>query len=321
MAVNNLPDNPQDDLGLGNKAVKQRIINRDGSINIKRKGLPYFNTFDNYNALISMKWPKFWFIVIGSYLMTNILFASIYVSLGIDNLLGADTQSPFHHFLSAFFFSAQTLSTVGYGHVSPKGIPTNFVAAFESMMGLLAFAIATGLLYGRFSRPSAKIEFSDAVLIAPYASTGSAAMLRLASKRRNVLINLNVELVFSYNEEVNGKIIRRFHNLNLERSKVSILTLSWTVVHPIDEQSPLYNITPKMLETSQASIAVLLQAFDDTFSQTVHSRTSYLHDEMVWGAKFSPTFYDEPDGIVTLDITQISSYTNADLPEPRQFSN
>lgn len=314
MSLKNLPDNPQNDLGLGNKAIKQRIINRDGSINIKRKGLPILNTSDNYNALITMRWPKFWFIVIGVYLLTNILFATIYVNIGDNNLLGADTQTPYHHFLSAFFFSAQTLSTVGYGHVSPQGIPTNFVAAFESMLGLLAFAIATGLLYGRISRPSAKVSYSDMVLIAPYAPTGRGLMLRLANKRHNVLIDLDIELVFSYNEEVAGKTIRRFHNLKLERSKVSILTLSWTVVHPIDENSPLYNMTAEDMEAGRANLVVLMQAFDDTFSQTVHSRTSYLYNEMVWGAKFTPAFYDDPNGLVTLDLTKISDYTEADLP-------
>lgn len=319
MAISNILDNPQDDLGLGNKAIKQRIINRDGSINIKRKGLPLFSTFDNYNTLITMGWAKFWLIVIGVYLLTNILFATIYVSFGDNNLLGADTQTPYHHFLSAFFFSAQTLSTVGYGHVSPQGIPTNFIAAFESMLGLLAFAIATGLLYGRISRPSAKVVYSDKVLIAPYAPTGRGLMLRLANKRRNVLINLDLELIFSYNEEVNGKIIRRFHNLKLERSKVSILTLSWTVVHPIDKDSPLFNMTAQDMEAGQASLVVLMQAFDDTFSQTVHSRTSYLYDEIVWGGKFSPTFYDDPNGLVTLDITQISDYADAELPPINQL--
>jgi inward rectifier potassium channel len=313
MPAKNINDDPQNDLGLGNRPVTQRIINRDGSINIKRRGLPYLSTFDNYNTLITMPWPKFWFIVIGAYLLTNILFATIYVLLGIHNLLGSDTETPLHSFLSAFFFSAQTLSTVGYGHVSPKGIPTNIVAAFESMMGLLAFAIATGLLYGRISRPSAKIEFSDHLLVAPYAPTGRGLMLRLANKRRNVLIDLTVEIIFSYNEEVNGKIIRRFHNLNLERSQVSILTLSWTVVHPIDENSPLYHLTPEVLEAGNASFAVLLQAFDDTFSQTVHSRTSYLFDEMVWGGKFMPAFFDDPNGLVTLDINRISDYEKVAL--------
>lgn len=314
MTASNIPDNPQNDLGLGNKAVKQRIINRDGSINIKRKGIPYLSTFDNYNSLITMRWGKFWFIVIGAYLLTNMLFASIYMSMGIQNLLGSDTQSPVHSFLSAFFFSAQTLSTVGYGHVSPKGIPTNFVAAFESMLGLLAFAIATGLLYGRISRPSAKIEYSNNILIAPYAPTGQGVMMRLASKRRTVLIDLSIEIIFSYNEKVNGKVIRRFHNLKLERSQVSILTLSWTVVHPIDAQSPLYNLTPEALIAGQASFVILLQAFDDTFSQTVHSRTSYMYDEVVWGGKFNAAFYDDPNGLVTLDITRISDFETIELP-------
>ena len=313
MADKNLPDDPQNDLGLGNRVFNQRIINRDGSINIKRKGLPLFSTFDNYNTLITMRWPKFWLIVLSVYIFTNILFAGIYILLGIENLRGADTETVTNQFLSAFFFSAQTLSTVGYGHISPAGTATNFVAAFESMIGLLAFAIATGLLYGRISRPSAKIEFSDVMLVSPYAATGKGLMFRLANKRRNVLINLNMEIIFSYNEVVNGKSIRRFHNLSLERSQVSILTLSWTVVHPIDEQSPLYNTSRESLEGGKAGFSVLLQAFDDTFSQTVHARTSYQHNEMVWGGKFTPAFYDNAEGTVTLDLSKISDYAPAEI--------
>ena len=215
--------------------------------------------------------------------------------------------------MSAFFFSAQTLSTVGYGHISPAGTATNFVAAFESMIGLLAFAIATGLLYGRISRPSAKVEFSDVILVSPYAANGKGLMFRLANKRRNVLINLNMEIIFSYNEVVNGKSIRRFHNLKLERSQVSILTLSWTVVHPIDEQSPLYNMGREDLEAGKAGFSVLLQAFDDTFSQTVHARTSYQYNEMIWGGKFTPAFYDDAEGMVTLDLSKISDYVPAEI--------
>ncbi|WP_158826112.1 ion channel [Mucilaginibacter lacusdianchii] len=314
MAIEKKTINPEDDLGFGNQAVSQRVINRDGSINVIRKGLPFFNTIDNYNSLITMPWPKFWMIVISAYLATNILFASIYVTLGIENLNGADGASPLHHFLDAFFFSAQTLSTVGYGHISPKSVATNFVAAFESMMGLLAFAIATGLLYGRFSRPSAKIAYSSSMLIAPYRITGRGLMFRLANKRRNTLADVTVEIIFSYNENVDGKTVRKFFPLELERRQASILTLSWTVVHPLDDNSPIKNITLEELKATNASFAVLLKAYDDTFAQTVHSRTSYQFDEIVWAARFTPAFYTNETGKVTLDINKISDCIPAELP-------
>jgi inward rectifier potassium channel len=270
--------NPEDDLGFGTQAVirSQRLVNRDGSINVKRKGLSIFNTSNNYHTLITMSWGKFWLLVLSGYLTANIIFAFIYVSLGPGTLNGAVGNTFFYRFMDAFFFSAQTISTVGYGHISPHGMAANSVAAFESMMGLLAFALATGLLYGRFSRPSAKIKYSEHLLVAPYRDNGKGLMFRLTNLRRNTLIDLQMEVIFSYNEDVDGKKIRRFLSLELERKRVSILTLSWTVVHPLDNDSPLKDITPEEIASSEASFAVLLKAFDDTFSQTVHSRTSYM---------------------------------------------
>jgi inward rectifier potassium channel len=191
---------------------------------------------------------------------------------------------------------------------------TNSVAALESMMGLLAFALATGLLYGRFSRPSAKIVYSKNLLIAPYLETCQGLMFRLANLRRNILIDLQIEIIFSYNEEVNGKLLRRFFPLELERKRVSILTLNWTVVHPLDENSPLKDMTPEDLQNAQASFAILIKAFDDTFSQTVHSRTSYQYYDMVWGAKFRPTFDRDEDGRIVLDLSRVSEFDVVALP-------
>ena len=219
----------------------------------------------------------------------------------------------FHRFLDALFFSAQTISTVGYGHISPKGVATNCVAALESMMGLLAFALATGLLYGRFSRPSAKILYSKQILVAPYVNNGRGIMFRLANLRRNMLIDLEIEVIFSYNEDVDGKVLRRFFPLELERHKVSLLTLNWTVVHPLDDNSPLKDMTQEDMINTEASFGVLLKAFDDTFSQTINSRTSYTHEDIIWGARFQPAFDRDDDGRIVLDLSKISEFTDAEL--------
>jgi inward rectifier potassium channel len=302
--------NPEDDLGFGQQAViqNQRLINRDGSVNVKRKGLSPFSTSNTYHNLITMGWGKFWLLVLACYLIANIFFAAIYVSLGAGSLDGAEGHNFFEQFMDAFFFSAQTISTVGYGHISPHGMMANSIAAMESMVGLLAFALATGLLYGRFSRPSAKIKFSKNLLVAPYMENSKGIMFRLANFRRNTLIDLQIEVIFSYNEDVDGKKIRRFLSLELERKRVSILTMNWTVVHPLNDDSPLRDISPESMRETEASFAILLKAFDDTFSQTVHSRTSYQYDEMVWDAKFKPAFDRDEEGRLVLDLNKIDHF-------------
>ncbi|HVV56084.1 MAG TPA: ion channel [Mucilaginibacter sp.] len=317
MAIHKRKFNPEDDLGFGPQPVmkSQPLINQDGSINIRRKGLPFFRTDDNYHTLITMSWTKFWLLVLTCYFIVNIIFAGIYMIIGVEHLNGAEGADTFHRFLDALFFSAQTISTVGYGHISPSGVAANSVAALESMMGLLAFALATGLLYGRFSRPSAKILYSNKIIIAPYRENCRGVMFRLANLRRNVLIDLEIEVLFSYNEDVDGKTVRRFFPLELERRHVSILTLNWTVVHPLDDKSPLRDMTAEELQQNEASFTVLLKAFDDTFSQTINSRTAYTHKEIVWGAKFAPAFDRDDDGHIVLDLGKISEFSNTELPE------
>jgi inward rectifier potassium channel len=311
MAVPPRKINPEDDLGFGPQPVikNQPLMNKDGTPNVKRTGLPFFNTANSYHTLITMSWTKFWLMVLSAYLIINIVFAFIYVSLGAGSLNGnTNGNTPFDHFMDAFFFSAQTMSTVGYGHIYPKGMFSSSVAALESIMGLLSFALATGLLYGRFSRPSAQISYSKNMLVAPYLENGKGLMFRLANLRRNILIDLQIEIIFSFNETVDGKTIRRFYPLEVERRKVSILTINWTIVHPLDENSPLKDMTRQDLIETEAGFAVLLKAFDDTFSQTVHSRTAYLANEIVWGAKFKPIFDRAEDGRIVLDLSKISDH-------------
>ena len=310
MSIHKRKINPEDDLGFGPQPVikNQPLMNKDGSPNVRRVGLPFFNTANNYHTLITMSWTKFWLMVLSGYLVLNVCFALIYMSFGPASLDGSSGNTSFHHFMDAFFFSAQTISTVGYGHISPHGMMSNSVAAIESMRGLLAFALATGLLYGRFSRPSAQIVYSENILIAPYLENSKGLMFRLANLRRNMLIDLEIEIIFSFNEMVDGKPLRRFYPLEVERRKVSVLTLNWTIVHPLDENSPLTDMTQKDLIQSEASFAILLKAFDDTFSQTIHSRTAYQAHEIVWDAKFKPVFNRDEDGRIVLDLSKISSH-------------
>lgn len=297
-----------DDLGFGTRPVSanQRLMNIDGSSNVKRIGLPFFRTSDTYNWLISMTWKKFLFILLIAYLVVNTFFAFLYVTIGIEHLKGANGVTYRDHFFDAFFFSAQTISTVGYGHISPDGFLTSIVAAFESMLGLLAFALATGLLYGRFSRPNAKIIYSENMVIAPYKGI-KGLMFRMANQRNNQLIEIEVAMVMSYNETVDDKKVRRFYPLDLERSKIGLLTMSWTIVHPIDENSPFYDKTSQDLAEAEVEILIMIKAFDDTFSQTVHTRTSYRDEDIIYDARFANIFSNEANGQTALDLSRIGA--------------
>ena len=290
------------DLGFGTKAAEknQRLINPDGSFNVEITGQPLSERYHLYHNLIHMSWWRFAMMVVLFYLFGNLFFAAIYMAIGVEHLAGIIAETYLEQFYEAFFFSAQTITTVGYGRISPTGFESSLVASIESLLGLLGFALATGVLYGRFSRPEVKILYSQQAVIAPYREE-KAFMVRLANKRRSKLIELEVQVVFTRNENKNGKVIRQFYTLELERSKISLLPTSWTVVHALSENSPLYNVTPSDLFESDAEFLVMLKAFDETFSQTVYSRYSYKPSELVWDAKFSNIFGLTETGKTTME--------------------
>lgn len=303
------------DLGFGTRINDSygRLINKDGSFNITRVNESFWDRLNLYNRLITMGWVQFLGWILLFYLVENVMFAGIYVLAGAENLVGAD-DAVFHgSFWKAFFFSAQTLTTVGYGHIAPNSFLTSAIAAFESMLGLLAFALATGLLYGRFSRPVAHIRFSKRAVFAPYLDV-NGWMFRIINARANQLIDVQVEVSLSRLEtKPDGTPYRRYYGLNLERSKVNFFPTNWTLVHPITTESPLYGCTPEDLAETDAEFLILLRAMDDTFSQVVHSRYSYRHDEVQWGQKFRPMFDGSQAGLVTVDLEGLDNTDPAQL--------
>ncbi|MGE5457209.1 MAG: ion channel [Methanococcaceae archaeon] len=308
------PEDEFQDLGLGTKfsEQRQRIINRDGSFNVYKKGMPVRSSLSLYHELISMSWVKFTFMVIVSYVIINSIFAFIYMAVGIGELEGIRALTETGRFWDAFFFSGQTLTTVGFGRISPIGFEASVVAAVESMCGLLGFALATGLLYGRFSLPNAKIIYSETSLIAPYRDM-NAFMFRIINARKNQLIELEIQVMFTRLELLDGTLTRHYYLLDLERKHVTFFPLSWTIVHPIKKESPLYGVTPADLEESDAEFLILLRGFDDTFSQTVHSRSSYTYKELVWGAKYEGVFINKPGEITKFDMGRFHSFSPAEL--------
>lgn len=281
----------------------RRAINKDGTFNVHRRGTTWRDVHP-YLHLINMRWGKFLAIIFVAYVIVNTLFALLYFSLGPGELQGADGATALDHFLNSFFFSAHTLTTVGYGSISPKGTAANIVAAIEAMVGLMGFALATGLLFGRVSRPSARIGFSEKLLVAPYQS-GTSLQFRIVNKRPNNLMELQASVLLMTVEGT--PLTRRYTALKLEREAVYFFPLTWTIVHPIDEQSPLRERTAQELQKLQAEFLILIKGFDDTFSQTVHARYSYRYDEIVWDARFTPAFQIDPVGDIVLDVDQVGA--------------
>jgi inward rectifier potassium channel len=299
-------ERPSFDPGLTQKftGVVHRTINRDGSFNVHRRGTTWGDCHP-YLHLINMSWLTFFLVLFAGYVLANTLFALGYFLLGPGALTGVNEATPGSRFIGVFFFSAHTLSTVGYGNIVPRGMAASVVSAFEAWVGVLSFAVAAGLLYGRVSRPSARFGFSDRALITPY-QQGNSVQFRVVNRRANSLMDVGARVMLMTVESQGGQSVRRYKLLKLEREEVMFLPLTWTVVHPIDEESPFWGKTAADLDRLQAEILILMRAYDDTFSQTVLGRYSYRHDEILWGARFAPAFSVDTRGDLVLELKRVS---------------
>lgn len=302
------------DLGFGTKMTDRqtRLITNNGQFNVKRQGQSFWAWLNTYNRLITIKWRVFFLLVLIVYLILNLVFAGLYYLIGVEHLVGVDMTNTHSQFWDAFFFSAQSLTTVGYGRIAPVGFAASFVAGIEALTGLMMFAIITGLLYGRFSRPNPRILFSKNILIAPYLDI-NALMFRMVNEKSNQIINMEVSLVFSKVEEKNGVRNRQYYGLTLERAKVNFFPTNWTIVHAITEDSPFYGETPESLAAADAEFMIATQGIDDTFADAVHKRHSYFNDELVWGAKFRPMLENNGEESYILDLSKIDDYDNVVL--------
>ncbi|SOE19828.1 inward rectifier potassium channel [Spirosomataceae bacterium TFI 002] len=303
------------DFGFGTKATstQARLVKADGDFNVIKLGQSFEVKLNLYHRLITMHWSRFVGLIFAFYILLNFIFAVIYYAIGIEHLNGVFAQNGLTQFQEAFFFSSQTLTTVGYGQISPTGFLTSMIAAIEALLGLMSFAIMTGLLYGRFSRPTPFIKFSKKALISPYLDT-NALMFRCVNERSNQLMNVSVSIILSRNEEVKGNLIRKYYTLDLEREKVKFFPMSWTIVHPITKGSPLLGQTPESLAASDSEIVVALEGTNDTLSDPIYARHSYLYSELTWGAKFQSILETEGDAYI-LKIQDIDKCESAILNE------
>jgi inward rectifier potassium channel len=302
------------DLGFGAKVATEsrlRFLNRDGTFNVRRTGIRQLSTLNLYHFLLTMSWAQFLGLVLLLYFLSNIVFGLLYSSLGAEYLVDTSSQPTANIFLRGFFFSVQTFATIGYGTIHPVGIVPNLLVTIESYYSMIATALITGLVFARFSRPTAKIIFSETAVIAPYLNN-SGFMFRLVNSRKNQLIEVRAQVLFSRFVEKDGTLTRTFDLLKLEREKVSFLPLAWTIVHPIDEQSPMFGLTEEDFETSDVEILVIISAMDETFAQTVHARSSYKSKEIKFGCKFANLYNEiEAGEPISIDIRKLSEIEKA----------
>ena len=294
------------DPGLGTayqKSVK-RFLNEDGSYNIKRIGTVRMLK-DFYKYLVDLNAWKFGFFLVGSFLVANLFFAGIYCLIGTEYLHGINPKQ--NEFVAAYYFSAQTFTTVGYGAIAPKGNLTSFIAAMEAFVGLIAFAIATGLIYGRFSRPSTKIAFSHNVIITPHKDK-MALMFKIVNQRNSVLLNTKVHVLLSMvdDDSESHAVMRKYYTLPLEVDFVRYFPLTWTLVHVINDDSPLYDLSLSEIRGKMAELLILIEAFDETYSQMVIRKHSYAEHQWATGVKFKKNFSADDNGTIILNINEIS---------------
>jgi inward rectifier potassium channel len=296
-----------EDFGFGTKITGKsyRLMEKNGQYNVKTIGRKGWTL---YQDLVEMSWPRFFSVVFLFFVLVNSLFALSLLLTGMECLSGVEDKGIFLNFLQAWFFSVQTLTTVGYGSVSPMCISSNLVASLNALTGLLTFALVTGLFFARFSKPIAQFIFSKNAIIAPY-KDGTGLMFRLANRRDNQVINMEAKVLMSWivDDEKEGRK-RKFSQLELEIDKVVMLPLSWTVVHSITEKSPLFNLHKKELEEREVEIIIQIHGYDETYSQQVFANQSYVAEELLCGYKFKLMYYPGNDGKTILDLEMIDEF-------------
>jgi inward rectifier potassium channel len=307
------------ELGFGTTDVRQqRLINKDGSYNYVRTGIPFYETFNVYHYLLSASWTKLILIIIGWYSVFNLFFVALYYAFGPEQITGMVYNNSRERFWEIYFFSAQTLTTVGYGRINPMGFTASAIASLEALTGLMSFALITGLLFARFAKSPGNLMFAEKAVIAPFTWQGqqlTAFMFRTANPYKTSLMNMKAQITVNLVEQVdeNGTEQRRFYPLTLERTEINFFPSSWTLVHPIDENSPIYGFTLEDFKRTSTEFMVLLSGFDETFDQNVFVRYSYGADDIEWGAKYARIFGFNENNQATVDLGRLGAFDKVEI--------
>lgn len=259
---------------------------------------------DTYHQLLSTSWPRFFALVTLTYIVVNLLFAMAYFFCGEGSLEGLRNSSTLERFSDCFFFSVQTLATIGYGRISPASLLPNIFVAIEALVGLLGLALITGLFFSRFSRPTARVIFSKIAVIREMQGQ-SVLMFRMANERMNNIVEAHIDVALVKTECLaDGEKFRNLVDLKLKRQRTPMFANTWTVIHPIDADSPLSGRSHKDLENLEAEIIVSLSGLDETFAQTIHARTTYRPNQIEWNSKFADMLF-RVDGKIKVDLSKI----------------
>ncbi|MEH2144402.1 ion channel [Nostoc sp.] len=272
---------------------------QDGKFEIMGMGTWYSYWRDPYHLLLRIPWTGFLILISAFYITINTLFALAYL-IGGDCIANARPGS----FLDVFFFSVQTLASIGYGAMYPKTTYANIIVTIEAMIGLVGIAVMTGLAFARFSRPTARVLFSRVAVITPHDAMPTL-IFRTANKRRNIISEAQMRVYLMRDEvSIEGQFMRRFYDLKLLRNQTPSFTLSWSVMHVIDEFSPLYGMTPESLTQTNTMLIISLSGIDETVAQVVNARYSYGANEILWNNQFVDIFHHAPDGHRYIDYNR-----------------
>lgn len=292
-------------MGFKSKKKNYRLTSRLGRFNVMSVGASAPRWMDFYHYLMSLPWFLFFTFFITTYLAVNFVFAAYYFSLGHGALGGMKYANEWERALECFFFSVQTLATIGYGRISPENIPANIGVTIEAIFGILMMAIGTGLFFSRFSRPTAKIIFSDKAIITNLDGV-PCLVYRLANSRMNQIAEARVHLEVVYDEVTKeGESFRSFTPLKLERDFNPVFAISWTCIHPIDNTSFLFNKTEKDFRDLDISFITTVTGVDDIFSQSIYARYSYATEDILWNRRFADILGEDKDGTIVMDIGKI----------------
>ncbi|MDF5730591.1 MAG: ion channel [Rhizonema sp. PD38] len=263
----------------------------DGQFKIQGLGRWYSYWRDPYHLMLTIPWSGFLAIIALFYLMTNLMFGLAYFAGG-DCVAHVKPGA----FLDCFFFSVQTLATIGYGDMYPKTVYANAVVTLEAITGMVGVAVLTGLSFARFSRPTARVIFSHVAVIAPYDGVPSL-IFRTANKRGNQILEAQLR-VYLMRDDVTaeGRFIRRIYDLELLRNQTPTFSLSWAAIHPINESSPLYGMTPESLIATKTTIEISLSGVDETVVQLINARHTYSAQQILWNTRFVDIFHRTVDG-------------------------
>lgn len=293
------------DPGVGYKSNNnaQRLI-VDGKSNIRHVNKPK-SLDDLYTYLIDIPWWLFLAYVLVGYIVLNTVFALVYVFIGVQEFLSS-TESSWENFIQLFFFSAQTLTTVGYGTIAPNGVWGGVVSSFEALIGLMSFSFITGLLYGRFSKPKAKIKFSNNLIIRDFEDS-RALMFRVMNKRVNMMIEPKLKAVINITEKgAGGGFERQFYELSLQRDRIMYLPTMWTVVHKMDDKSPLHKYTEEELKGLEVEIYILFKYHEEAFNQELYQLHSYDFSQLKLNYKFDSSYSFDEEGYTVVDHDKLN---------------